>query len=95
MVCLWDSPGLFTGVLTILGTLGFMVSIHGGITPLLVVCITPLSFFVAGFIAKRTYHMFRERSEARGAMTSLVEELVGNQKVVQAFAYEERGEGKI
>lgn len=85
---------LFTGVLTILGTLGFMVSIHGGIT-LLVVCITPLSFFVAGFIAKRTYHMFREQSEARGAMTSLVEELVGNQKVVQAFAYEERGEERF
>lgn len=85
---------LFTGVLTIVGTLGFMVSIHGGIT-VLVVCITPLSFFVAGFIAKRTYHMFREQSEARGAMTSLVEELVGNQKVVQAFAYEARGEERF
>ena len=80
---------LFTGVLTIVGTLGFMLMIHPGIT-ILVVCITPLSFFVAGFIAKRTYSMFRVQSEARGDMTSLVEELVGNQQVVKAFSYEER-----
>lgn len=85
---------LFTGVLTILGTLGFMLSIHPGIT-LLVVCITPVSFFVAGFIAKRTYHMFREQSEIRSEMTSLVEEMVGNQKVVKAFSYEQRAEERF
>lgn len=84
----------FTGVLTIIGTLGFMLTIHPGIT-LLVVCITPLSFFVAGFIAKRTYSMFRILSEARGDMTSLVEELVGNQQVVKAFSYEDRAEERF
>lgn len=85
---------LFTGVLTILGTLGFMFSIHGGIT-LLVVCITPLSFFVANFIARRTYSMFKLQSETRGEMTSLVEELVGNQKVVKAFSYEDDAERRF
>lgn len=85
---------LFTGVLTIVGTLGFMLMIHPGIT-ILVVCITPLSFFVAGFIAKRTYSMFRVQSEARGDMTSLVEELVGNQQVVKAFSYENRAEERF
>lgn len=85
---------LFTGVLTIVGTLGFMLMIHPGIT-ILVVCITPLSFFVAGFIAKRTYSMFRVQSEARGDMTSLVEELVGNQQVVKAFSYEDRAEERF
>lgn len=85
---------LFTGVMTIIGTLGFMLMIHPGIT-LLVVCITPVSFFVAGFIAKRTYSMFREQSEARGDMTSLVEELVGNQHVVKAFSYEEKAEERF
>lgn len=85
---------LFTGVLTIVGTLGVMLMIHPGIT-ILVVCITPLSFFVAGFIAKRTYSLFRVQSEARGDMTSLVEELVGNQQVVKAFSYEERAEERF
>lgn len=85
---------LFTGVMTIIGTLGFMLFIHPGIT-LLVVCITPLSFFVAGFIAKRTYSMFRVQSEARSDMTSLVEELVGNQQVVKAFSYEGRAEERF
>lgn len=84
----------FTGVLTIIGTLGFMLTIHPGIT-MLVVCITPLSFFVAGFIAKRTYSMFRIQSEARGDITSLVEELVGNQQVVKAFSYEGRAEERF
>jgi ATP-binding cassette subfamily B multidrug efflux pump len=79
---------LFSGVMTILGTLGFMISIDVKIT-LIVVVITPVSFFVAGFIAKRTYKMFRLQSEIRGRMTSHVEEIVGNQKVVQAFSYEE------
>lgn len=82
---------LFSGVMTILGTLGFMISIDGRIT-LIVVLITPLSFFVANFIAKRTFTMFRLQSETRAEMTSLVEEMVGNQKVVKAFAYEKETE---
>ena len=82
---------LFTGVLTIFGTIGFMISIDGRIT-LIVVLITPLSFFVANFIAKRTFTMFRLQSETRAEMTSLVEEMVGNQKVVKAFAYEKEAE---
>lgn len=82
---------LFSGVMTILGTLGFMISIDGRIT-LIVVLVTPLSFFVANFIAKRTFTMFRLQSETRAEMTSLVEEMVGNQKVVKAFAYEKEAE---
>lgn len=82
---------LFSGVMTILGTLGFMISIDGRIT-LIVVLITPLSFFVANFTAKRTFTMFRLQSETRAEMTSLVEEMVGNQKVVKAFAYEKEAE---
>lgn len=82
---------LFSGVMTILGTLGFMISIDGRIT-LIVVLITPLSFFVANFIAKRTFTMFRLQSETRAEMTSLVEEMVENQKVVKAFAYEKEAE---
>lgn len=82
---------LFSGLMTILGTLGFMISIDGRIT-LIVVLITPLSFFVANFIAKRTFTMFRLQSETRAEMTSLVEEMVGNQKVVKAFAYEKEAE---
>lgn len=78
---------LFSGVITILGTLAFMLSIDVKIT-LVVVVITPVSLFVASFIAKRTYSLFRLQSEIRGEMTSLVEEMVGNQKVVKAFSYE-------
>ncbi|WP_425524604.1 ABC transporter ATP-binding protein [Diplocloster hominis] len=85
---------LFTGVITILGTLGFMLSISITIT-LAVVLITPVSLFVASFIAKRTYRMFKAQSETRGEITSLVEELVGNQKVVQAFGYENRAREKF
>ena len=85
---------LFSGVMTILGTLGFMISIDGRIT-LIVVLITPLSFFVANFIAKRTFTMFRLQSETRAEMTSLVEEMVGNQKVVKAFAYEKEAEERF
>ena len=85
---------LFTGVLTILGTLVFMLTISPKIT-VLVVLITPLSFFVANFIAKRTYTMFRKQSETRAEMTSLVEELVGNQKLVKAFSYEERAQKRF
>ncbi len=79
---------LFTGIITILGTLLFMLSVNIRIT-IVVVLITPLSLFVAGFIAKRTYRMFRLQSESRGDMTALVDEMVGNQKIVQAFGYED------
>ena len=85
---------LFTGVVTIVGTLGFMLSIHVKIT-LIVVLITPVSLFVASFIAKRTFSMFKLQSETRGDMTSLVEELVGNQKLVQAFCYEKKAEERF
>ncbi len=79
---------LFSGVLTILGTLGFMFSINAGIA-LVVVVITPLSLFVAGFIAKRTYSMFKLQSETRGRQTALIDEMIGGQKVVQAYGQEE------
>lgn len=78
---------LFTGVITILGTLGFMLSVSVLIT-LVVVVVTPVSLFVASFIAKRTYQMFRLQSETRGEQTALIEEMIGNQKVVQAFGHE-------
>ena len=80
---------LFTGVLTIFGTLGFMLVTNVPIT-LVVVCITPVSFLVARFIAKKTYSMFKEQSETRGEQTSLVEEIVGNQKVVKCFSREKQ-----
>ena len=80
---------LFTGIITILGTLIFMLSINAGIA-LVVVLITPLSLFVASYIARHTYDMFKKQSEARAEMTSLVNEMVGNQKVVQAFGYGEK-----
>ena len=79
----------FTGVVTILGTLVFMLLINVKIA-LVVILITPVSLFVASFIAGRTFRMFQEQSEKRAEMTSIVEELVGNQKIVQAFSYEER-----
>ena len=79
---------LFTGVLTILGTLGFMLSMHPLIT-LWVVLITPLSLFVASFIAKRTHTMFRKQSEIRAEQTALVDEMIGSHKAVVAFSHEE------
>ena len=75
---------LFTGVLTIVGTLGFMLSVNLKIT-LVVVLVTPISLFVAAFIAKRTYNMFILQSKTRGEQTTLVDEAIGNQKIVQAF----------
>ena len=78
---------LFTGVMTILGTLIFMVRIHWGIA-LVVVCITPLSLLVANFIATRTYSMFKLQSVTRGEQTGLIDETIGNIKVVQAFGHE-------
>lgn len=79
---------LFTGVMTILGTLLFMLSVNVGIT-LVVICITPLSLLMASFIAKRTHSMFMLQSETRGELTGLIDEMVGNQKVVKAFGHEE------
>ena len=82
---------LFTGVMTILGTLFFMFRVDVVIS-LVVVCLTPLSLFVAAFIAKRTYSRFREQSEIRGKQTAFVDEMIGNQKVVQAFGRETRAQ---
>ncbi len=79
---------LFTGIITILGTLLFMFSINKLIA-IVVILVTPLSLFVAAFIAKKTYFMFRLQSQTRGELTSLVEETLGNEKVVQAFSQEE------
>ncbi len=79
----------FTGILTIAGTLIFMLSINVWIT-IVVVIVTPLSFFVAGFISKRTYKMFQLQSKARGEQTSLIDEMIGNQKVVQAYSHEDK-----
>lgn len=79
---------LFTGVITILGTLFFMLSVNVGIT-VVVVVITPVSLFVASFIAKKTFSMFKLQSETRGEQTALINEMIGNQKVVQAFCREQ------
>ena len=79
---------LFTGIITIVGTLIFMVTINYKIA-LVVICITPISLFVAAFIAKRTFSMFRMQSETRGEQTALIEEMISNQKVVQAFRQED------
>ena len=78
----------FTGVITIIGTLGFMLSVNVGITGV-VVLITPLSFLVASFIAKKTYAMFKLQSETRGEQTAFIDEMIGNQKIVQAFSHED------
>lgn len=85
---------LFTGVVTILGTLLFMLSINVTIA-LVVVVLTPLSFFVASFISRRTYSKFKEQSAIRGELTGFVEEMLGNQKVVKTFCYEDRAVEKF
>ena len=85
---------LFTGIITIFGTLGFMLGINVAIT-VFVVVMTPMSLFVASFIARRTFSMFRAQSEARAAMTGLVDEMVGNQKIVKAFSYEKEAEQRF
>lgn len=82
---------LFTGIITILATLGFMVLIHPTIS-LVVVFITPLSLFVASFIAKKSFQSFRKQSSVRGELSGYVEEMVGNQKIVKAFSYENRAQ---
>ncbi len=79
---------LFTGVITILGTIGFMLSVNVGIT-FVVLLVTPISWLVASFIAKHTFDMFRKQSETRGEQTALIDEMIGNQKVVQAFGHEQ------
>ena len=85
---------LFTGILTIIGTLVFMLSVNAPIT-LAVVILTPLSLFVARFIAKRTHSMFARQGEDRAEQTAFVEEMIGNQKVVQAFAHEQASEERF
>ena len=80
---------LFSGIVTIVGTLIFMFSKNVWIT-LMVIVLTPLSFFVAKFISSHSFQMFRKQSETRGKQTALIEEMIGNQKVVQAFGYEEK-----
>ncbi len=77
----------FTGIVTIVGTLLFMLTIHPGIT-VVVIVITPVSLFVAAFIAKNTYDMFKAQSSARGEQTALIDEMIGNKKIVQAFGRE-------
>ena len=81
---------LFSGILTILGTLAVMFRVNYRIA-LLVVLITPLSLFVASFIAKNTFNMFKLQSETRGEQTAFMEEMIGNREVVKAFSYEKRG----
>lgn len=85
---------LFTGVVTILGTLLFMLAIHPAIT-LAVVVLTPLSLLIASFIARRTFTMFREQSITRGQQTALIDEMVNEQKTVQAFGYEEESQRRF
>ena len=85
---------LFTGILTIIGTLVFMLSVNAPIT-LAVVILTPLSLFVARFIARRTHYMFARQGEDRAEQTAFVEEMIGNQKVVQAFAHEQANEERF
>ncbi len=85
---------LFTGVVTIFGTLIFMLSVNAGIT-LVVVLLTPVSLFVARFIAKRTYRMFRHQTQARGEQTALIDEMIGNQKVVQAYGQEKKTQARF
>lgn len=85
---------LFTGVLTILGTLIFMLVVNPMITAV-VVLVTPLSLFVASFIAKKTFAMFKMQSQTRGELTSLVDEMIGNEKVVQAFGYEKEAQERF
>lgn len=85
---------LFTGVVTILGTLGFMLSVNYQIA-LVVVLVTPLSLFVASFISKRTFTLFREQSAVKGELSGCIDELLGSQKLVRAFSYENRAQLKF
>ncbi len=78
---------LFTGIITIIGTIFFMIKLDAKIS-LVVICITPLSLYVASFIAKRTYNMFKLQSQTRAEQTAFIDEMIGNQKVIQAFGQE-------
>ena len=84
----------FTGIMTIIGTLVFMIVINWKIM-LVVVLITPLSFFVASFVAKKTYTMFKKQSETRGKQTAFIDEMIGNQKVVCAYGHEDESQEKF
>ena len=85
---------LFTGIITIIGTLIFMISINVPIA-LLVVTLTPLSLFIASFIAKHSHEMFKEQSATNGELSGYIEEMIGNQKIVKAFSYEEKSQEKF
>lgn len=85
---------LFTGVITIIGTLSFMLSINVKIT-IVVVIITPLSLFVSSYISKHSHNMFKEQSTTRGEMSGYIEEMIGNQKIVKTFCYENRSQKKF
>ena len=80
---------LFTGVMTILGTLALLIVLEWRVA-IVVFVLTPLSLFVARFIAKKTYNMFKEQSATKGEQTALIDEMIGNQKVVKAFGYEDK-----
>ena len=94
MAFLMGFTRLFTGVLTIAGTIVFMLTIHPLIT-LVVVVLSPLSFGIAGFISKNTFQMFKKQSETRGELTSLTDEMLGNLKVVEAFGYQEKAQERF
>ena len=85
---------LFTGVITILGTIGFMLSVNVGIT-FVVLLVTPISWLVASFIAKHTFDIFRKQSETRGEQTALIDEMIGNPKVVQSFGHEQEASARF
>lgn len=85
---------LFSGIVTIIGTLIFMLSKNVWIT-LMVILLTPVSFFVAKFISSHSFNMFKKQSEARGQQTALIDEMIGNQKIVQAFGYEEKSSARF
>jgi ATP-binding cassette subfamily B protein len=85
---------LFTGVITIIGTLFFMMRTNF-LVAIVVIVLTPLSLLISGFISKKTYNMFQKQSEKRAEMTGLINEMVGNEKVVQAFSYEDEAEARF
>lgn len=85
---------LFTGIMTVAGTLVFMLTINPGIT-LVVVVLTPVSLFIAKFVAKRTYNMFKLQSETRGEQTAFIDEMIGNQKILKAFSHEDEATEKF
>ena len=80
---------LFTGIMTILGTLALLIALEWRVA-IVVFVLTPLSLFVARFIAKKTHNMFKEQAATKGEQTALIDEMIGNQKVVKAFGYEDK-----